>query len=112
MSGKKKAMVREIKPREAFSEEGVERLVRGIFKNIEAPGCCHTFSFKVRKGDPIRTYTMRDGEEYEVPISVADHLNNNCSYPIHRYLLDSRGMPTHKSVERMMHRFAFQPLGF
>lgn len=108
--------VREIKPREVVSKEEtsgpLDRIVRGIFKNIESPGCSHTFSFKNRKGEPIRTYTMEDGEEYEVPLSVADHLNKNCSYPVHRYLLDAQGMPAHKAIEKMVHRFAFQPLGF
>lgn len=107
--------VTEIKPREEVPKDAptiVDRVVKGIFKNIESPGCSHTFSFKNRKGEPIRTYTMEDGQEYEVPLSVAEHLNKNCSYPVHRYLLDAQGMPAHKAIERMVHRFAFQPLGF
>ncbi len=67
------------------------KLVKGRFKNLEAPGGDLTFSFREFKEDPIRTYYFKDGETYEVPLGVAKHINNNTKTPIHSHIIDKDG---------------------
>lgn len=67
------------------------RLVKGIFKNHESPGGDATFSIRLYKGDPIRTYSLVDGHEYEIPLGVARHINRQCRYKKHKWLVDKDG---------------------
>lgn len=91
-------------------EEIPDRIVRGIFKNIESPGCSLKFSFRDRPG-PIRTFNLDDGKIYEIPYAVAVHLNRNCFLPVHSTILDKEGKPT-KHTGKVNHRFSFQSLEF
>lgn len=68
-----------------------EKLVKGIFKNLEAPGCETTFSYRAYKGEPIRVYTLEDGKEYTIPFGVAKHVNRQCRYKKNKYLVDADG---------------------
>jgi hypothetical protein len=86
------------------------KLVKGIFQDNELKNGSIKFSFKKYRGDPIMTYELKDGEEYELPLSVVRHLNNDCAYHDHHFILDSKGNPT-KSV-RKTHRFSFKPLEY
>jgi hypothetical protein len=70
------------------------RLVKGVFRCMEPAGGCVRFCFRKYKWDPVQWYTMYDGETYEVPLSVARHLNQNCNVPVHSHVLDSQGKPT------------------
>ena len=91
-------------------------IVKGIFKNIESPGTMLTFAFRKYK-EPIKTYYLMDGCEYDLPIEVVEHLNNNCGYKQHEWKLqnnksidnemDKRG--SNKSVKSIISRFAFTP---
>lgn len=56
------------------------KLVKGVFKNLESPGGVLQFAHHQYKGEPTRVYTMKDGEECEIPLGVAKHLNTNCKY--------------------------------
>jgi len=67
------------------------RLVKGIFKNHECPNGDATFSIRLYKGDPIRTYNLIDGQEYELPLGVARHINRQCRYKKHKWLVDKDG---------------------
>lgn len=72
-----------------WKEESV--LVKGIFKNIECPGGDLEFTVRFHKYDPIRTYTFKDQHEYEIPLGVARHINRQCKYKKHRWLVDANG---------------------
>ena len=64
-------------------------IVHGIFENVETPGLTLKFSFRAYAG-PIKKYEMKHGEEYDVPLSVAKHLNS-CTQKIHANLMDKNG---------------------
>lgn len=79
------------------------RLVKGIFKNLECQGGDVEFAYHKYKGDPTRIYRFVDGEEYEIPLGVAKHLNQQCKYKKSRYLVDADGkriISADKPVER------------
>lgn len=61
------------------------KMVKGIFKNLEAPGGDVQFAFRMYKGDPARVYHFVDGQEYEIPIGVAKHINRTCKYSRKKY---------------------------
>lgn len=82
------------------------RLVKGVFQDNELAGGQVDFFFKKYKGDPIKRYVLKDGETYELPLGVVKHLNSNCAYQSHHYLLGPDGKPT-KSAKKT-HRFSFK----
>lgn len=92
----KKVPLTELKKEEAktklnklYKEES--KLVKGVFKNLEAPGGELEFPFRMFPQDPLRIYRFEDGKEYEVPLCVAKHLNNTCVEKRHAYLVDENG---------------------
>jgi len=60
--------------------------VRGIFHFHEVPGGVMSFCFKAYKEDPIETFTLIDGQIYELPLGVARHLNKNVWYPQYEHI--------------------------
>jgi hypothetical protein len=88
------------------TQEEESKLVKGIFKNLECPGGSLRFYFRKYKEDPVKEYVFWDGREYEIPLGVARHLNNNCAYPTHAHAVDEFGTPK-ETVGKMNHRFAF-----
>lgn len=83
---------RKITPDEMRKEkERDHKTVKGIFRCFEPRGGSFTFSFKKYKGDPVLKFTLADGETYDIPLMVAKHLNQNCSYPRHSHMLDANG---------------------
>ncbi|MGD8327649.1 MAG: hypothetical protein PVF65_12100 [Sphingomonadales bacterium] len=93
-----------------MKEEG-HRIVKGVFRCQEPPGGSVTFSFKAFPGDQVEKYTFVDGKIYSIPLMVAKHINNNCSYDIHQHVLDAEGKPR-IDVGRKVRRFTFQSLDF
>ena len=88
------------------------KMVKGIFRCHEPQGGCVKFSFKKYKWDPVKTYTFYDGMEYEIPLAVARHLNQNCNYPIHSYIMDVQGRPIVDRAGKKFQRMNFQSLDF
>ena len=43
------------------------------------------FAYRKYKGDPARVYHLIDGEEYDIPLGVAKHINNSCVYQRKKY---------------------------
>lgn len=86
------------------------RLVKGIFQDNELKGGNVTFPFRKWKGDPVETFTLIDGQEYELPMGVVKHLNSGCAYETHSSLLGPDGKYL-KNVKKT-HRFSFKPLEF
>lgn len=91
--------------------ESDHRMVKGIFRCYEPRGGSFTFSFKKYKGDQILKYTMVDGETYEIPLMVAKHLNQDCWYPKHSYVMDMNGLPTVDAGKKVQ-RCSFDSLEF
>lgn len=91
--------------------EDDHRIVRGIFRSPESSGARIDFSFKKYKGDSVENYSLLDGETYDIPIMVAKHINKNCNYPKHRFILDENGNPV-KDIGQMVQRFSFESLEF
>jgi hypothetical protein len=81
------------------------RMVRGTFQNFETPGMALDLQVRKYPGHFFKQ-TLRDGEECEVPLYIARHLNGidataealngklgTCSYPIHSHMMDMNGNP-------------------
>ena len=88
LSGEKKKEAKE-KLDKQWKEES--KLVKGIFKNIECPGGKVEFQYKKFPQENIMVYSLEDGKEYELPLCVAKHINNNCAIVQHKYLVDPEG---------------------
>jgi hypothetical protein len=88
------------------------RMVKGIFRCHEPRGGSVTLSYKKYKQDPVKTYTFRDGETYEIPLGLARHLNNKCNYQVHSYILDSQGKPMVDYAGSKVSRMNFDSLDF
>lgn len=88
------------------------KMVKGVFRCHEPRGGSVKFSFKKYKWDPVKTYTMIDGREYEIPLAVARHLNQNCNYPVHQHILDARGNPILDVGGKKVSRMNFESLEF
>lgn len=86
-------------------------MVRGIFRYHECPGGVMEFPFHKYKWDEMKTYSLKDGEVYELPRAVAKHLNTNCSYPTYNYKNNAAGQPEVTISERVR-RTSFQSLEF
>lgn len=91
--------------------EADHKMVKGVFRCYEPRGGSFTFSFKKHKGDNVQKYTMVDGHTYDVPLMVAKHLNQNCWYPKHSYVLDAEGNPTVHTGQKVQ-RCSFESLEF
>lgn len=95
--GQKKELSKEAKKTASEQLEKMRKddevLVKGIFKNIEAPGCEVMFSYRKYKEHPIQTYTLQDGETYEIPMGVAKHINRQCKYKRCAHLVGKDGKP-------------------
>lgn len=87
------------------------KMVKGVFRCYEPRGGSFTFSFKKYKGDQILKYTMVDGQTYDVPLMVAKHLNQNCWYPRHSFIMDLNGNPTVDQGKKVK-RCSFESLEF
>ena len=85
--------------------------VRGIFRNHEVPGAALEFDIRLYKWDPLKTYTLLDGQVSEIPRGIARHINNNCNYPQHKYMADVTGKQQ-VVVDLKIQRYSFTPLDF
>lgn len=75
------------------------QMVRGVFKNLKQKNAPVRFPFRKYKQDPIRFYPgdlpsgkpmyFVDGQTYEIPLMVANHLNNRCFRPVNRLALNN-----------------------
>lgn len=84
--------------------------VRGVFRYYEVPGASFKFLFKKHAGQ-VEKYEFQDGEVYDIPRAVAEHLNNECWYPVHEYMHDENGKPSMR-VGKRVNRVGFHSLDF
>ena len=101
------------------------RMVRGTFRCYDAPGAPVRLCVKKYKDTPVFDKTLVDGQEYEIPLYVARHLNgidktaaeipngkiNSCAYPIHAYAINQAGVPL-INVGQYRSRFGFMSADF
>lgn len=100
------------------------RMVKGVFKFFECPGMSAKVIVKKYKELPMFEKEMTDGQEYEIPLYVANHLNGiditaehingklgTCSYALHSYLMDKNGTPI-VTAEKRRHRMGFHSQNF
>lgn len=99
------------KPNIAMMREKDKEPVRGIFRFHECPGGVMEFVFKAYKGDEVEKYKLQDGQIYTLPLGVAKHLNKNCWYGVHDYLMDDKGNKV-AGVKEKVRRVSFQSLEF
>lgn len=90
---------------EAMTPE-TDRMVSGVFRNVETPGQPAKICCRLYKGMRPFNQVLEDGQNYTIPLSVARHINSNCCYPIHGYLLDDKGNQV-KGIGRYVHRYQF-----
>jgi len=104
------------------------KMVKGIFKNIEAPGTGIEFPYRGNWKGPVRNWSFFDGCEYKIPEELARHLNGNndwdsCTYRKLKYVgtdgsettakpIISPSMPGYrKGIGEKKARFLFQITG-
>lgn len=83
-----------------------DKMVSGVFKNLECPGQPGYVACRLYKGQPIFSKTFFDGEIATIPLSVAKYINQRTSWPRHSYELDDKGSHT-KRVGQMVQRYQF-----
>lgn len=99
-------------PAHILAQRDKEReMVRGKFIFHEVPGGQMEFVFKKYKQDPLEKFSFIDGGIYTIPLGVARHLNNNCSYPSYTFKQDEQGRP-HTAIAERIRRCSFQSLEF
>ncbi len=87
------------------------RLVKGVFQDNEVKGGTLKFPFKKYPGEPITTWVLTDGQEYELPLSIVRHLNSGCCYVENAYLnnmVTADGKPMLNPNPKKKHRFNFK----
>jgi len=99
------------KPNYKYMRDKDREMVKGIFRFHEVQGGTLSFVVKAYKEDPLERFDLVDGCVYTLPLGVAKHLNKNCWYPIHGYMMDENNRPTMKINEKVR-RCSFQSLEF
>ena len=98
--------------------------VVGIFRNLEYPGSGISFPFRAGWKGPVKQFTFFDGLKYEIPETLAKHLNERCAYKTLKWVSADRteimsakpvlsaSMPDFKQeIDKKVHRFMFQITG-
>jgi len=106
-----KNLVVKVKKNKEQLRERDNEIVRGMFRFDEVPGGTLIFSYRKYKKDPIRNYSLIDGNTYEIPRGVAKHLAVTGSYPVHEYQTDMNGNAVVR-IGRKKRRYSFESLGF
>jgi len=94
---------------EAFTPE-TDRMVTGIFRNIECPGQPARIHMRLYKGMPIFNQVLKDGHKYTIPLSVARGIKQYCCHVKHGYLLGENG--EHEKVDQPFVRYEFVAADF
>lgn len=87
------------------------RLVRGRFHFHEVPGGELKLRFKKYPGDTLKLWEFKDNGIYTIPLGLARHLNEDCSYPEWEYV-EEDGKPLNIRVGRNIQRCSFESLEF
>ena len=90
------------------------KLVTGKFLFNECPGGELKFSYREFPGDQKVDYVMRHDTVHTIPLGVAQHLNDRCSYPEYQHNLDNGKAISAENMYVMskVHRTSFIPMDF
>jgi len=86
-------------------------MVKGKFSNLETKGAELTFPFHKYPEDQVRSYSLIDGNNYELPYMVAKHLAVGVFTPVHINERNADGKRTVR-INSKNHRTNFQKLDF
>lgn len=88
------------------------KMVTGKFLFNECPGGELRFVYREFPGDPRKTYVMRHDTIQTIPLGVAMHLNDRCSYNEFQHNLESGKLIDGEQmyVQSKVHRTNFIPL--
>ncbi len=88
--------------------------VTGKFLFNECPGGRLQFVFREFPGDQLVKYDMYHDQIYTVPLGVAVHLNDRCSYPEYQHNMDNGKAINAENmyIKTAIHRTNFIPLNF
>jgi len=100
----------DFRSKEEMRQEDAKK-VKGKFRCYKPPGGNVEFYFRLWKGDPIEKYTLVDGQEYDLPMGVIKHLNENCYEEDKEFMLDANGDKI-RGAGKKNYRFSFTPLGY
>jgi hypothetical protein len=92
--------------------ERKSKMVTGKFLFNECPNGELNFFYREFPQQPITTYTFRHDQIYTIPLGVAIHLNDRCSYDEYQYNLDNGKLIDAKNmyIKSKVHRTNFIPL--
>jgi len=107
----KKQRIEELAKKLEYECERDKTMINGVFHYHERPNGLLEFSFMKYKGDRIEKYSLMDGHQYTLPLAVVNHLNKNCSYPIHQHAVDANGVPIVR-IGKMVRRCSFSNTDF
>lgn len=104
---KKEDMTNSVLPMSFYEQrEKDNEKVRAEFKCMIPLGGHTCFYFKKYAGDPIEKYEFHDGEVYEIPRMVYDHIRENCFEKVPANALDKNGSPI-RTIGKKVKRFEF-----
>lgn len=89
---------------EAITAES-DRMVTGIFRNIESPGQPAKICMKLYKHQEPFNQVLEDGLLYTIPFSIARAIREYCQHEKHEHLLDEKGNQI--KSKRMFQRYDF-----
>lgn len=113
-----------IDPREAKRRETAEKVakerayksqpVTGKFLFNECPGGLLEFPYREFPGDELVHYKLRHDNVYTIPLGVAMHLNDRCSYFEYQHNMDNGKAIDIRNmyIQSKVHRTSFIPLNF
>lgn len=61
------------------------KVVKVRFINHQCKGGKLEFTYKKYKEDPHRSYCLKDGQVYDLPMMVVNHINEDCTLPDREY---------------------------
>lgn len=88
------------------------QMVRGIFRFHEVRGGLLAFSYRKWKGDPIESFSLRDGSAYLLPLGVATHLKESGWYPKHQHAVEEKTGRAIQIIGQKIKRYTFEPIDF
>lgn len=108
----REARKREAKERWMKDKERKSKMVTGKFLFNECPGGELKFSYVEFPGDRRKEYALKHDQIYTIPLGVAMHLNDNCSYPEFSHNLDAGKAIDSRNmyVQSNIHRTNFIPM--
>lgn len=75
---------------EAFTKD-TDRMVTGVFRNIESPGQPARVTMRLYKGQQPFNQVFEDGVLYTIPLSIARGIKEYCQHVKHDFLLGDDG---------------------